>query len=59
MVFINFRSSSAGYTHKKAAQKSTKEQVAWLHLWLCLVPSRTCLTYLSNEASDSFILYLL
>jgi len=28
-----------GYSHTKVAQRSTKDQVAWWHLWLCLVPS--------------------
>ena len=27
------------YIHGKAAQSSSKDQVAWLHLWPCLVPS--------------------
>jgi len=31
--------SPAGYTHGKAAQRSSKDQVEWLHLQPCLVPS--------------------
>jgi len=26
------------YTHGKASQRLTKDQMAWLHLWRCLVP---------------------
>jgi len=31
--------SPAGYTHGKAAQRSTKDQAKWLHLRPCLAPS--------------------
>ena len=31
--------SPAGYTHRKATQKSSKDQVEWLHLRPCSVPS--------------------
>ena len=31
--------SPDGYSHGKAAQSSSKDQVAWLHLQPCLVPS--------------------
>jgi len=31
--------SPSGYTHGKATQSLSKDQVAWLHLRLCLVPS--------------------
>jgi len=33
-------SSPAGYTHGKAVQWSTENQVVWLHLRPCFVPSR-------------------
>jgi len=33
------QASPASYTHGKAAQRSTKDHVAWLHLRPCLVPS--------------------
>jgi len=33
-----FEANPAGYTRRKASQRSSKYQMAWLHLRPCLVP---------------------
>jgi len=35
----NGEASASAYTHGKAAQRLSKDQVEWLHLWTWLVPS--------------------
>ena len=51
--------SPAGYTHVKAAQRSSKGQVMWIHHWPCLVPSwRAASSVKGAEKRDVFRILL-